>query len=123
MRHLSVILAAAVGLLISASCVSGDDIPPPTLSGALPSHASPGDSVELSGSNFCQQVSNPNPDDPNLDCSPAGGQILFGSFATSASTWTDSTVMIEVPAVNPGDVDVTVTVGGRTTNSITFTVD
>ena len=121
MRRLSLILIVSVG--IGASCVSGDDIPPPTLSGALPSHAAPGDTIELSGSNFCQQVSNPNPDDPNEDCSPAGGQILFGSQVTSASTWTDSTVMVEVPALNPGHVAVTVTVSGRSTNTIDFVVD
>ncbi len=105
------------GLL--AGCSASDDIPAPMIASIVPDNGAPGEVVTLSGDYFCQQ---PPVDDGDPTCD-ISGTVVFGTVPGTPSTWSDVTIMIEVPQGVTGHADVTVTAAGRTSNSVGFTVN
>jgi hypothetical protein len=47
--------------------------------------------------------------------------VQFGALAGTPSVYTDTSIMVEVPAGASGRADITITAAGRTSNSIEFT--
>ena len=81
----------------------------PTLSSLSPTSGVVGTSVTLTGSNF--------------GSTQGSSTVTFGSTTASVSSWSDSSIVVTVPnTLSPGAVNVTVTVGGQTSNSQSFTV-
>jgi hypothetical protein len=110
---------ALVVVLGAAACSAGDDVPSPLISNVVPDHAPAGQVVTVNGSYFCQRPANVT-DDPN--CNVAGA-VHFGAAPGTPSSWQDTAIMVEVPAAAAGRADVQVTAAGRTSNTVTFTVD
>jgi hypothetical protein len=107
-------------VLAFAGCTASDDIPAPAIANVLPAHATPGQIVVVAGSYFCQRPMTGSDQDPH--CSTIGS-VSFGMVPGTPTDWTDTAIMVEVPASPPGRADVQVTAAGRTTNSVAFTVD
>jgi hypothetical protein len=113
-------------LVLATACIpDGDDFPPPRLGSILPSSAPPGRNVTLLGEHFCA-----GPDDHDDEatepetCDDAAGSVQFGSDPALSSAWTSTSVVATVPnSAGPGETLVRVTVGARTSNSVTFVVE
>lgn len=118
MRTLAITAAALL-----AACSSNDDIPAPQLAGVVPDRGAVGTIVMVQGSYLCQEPPPPNDDQPGFMCD-SDGTISFGATpAEATSPWTDSGVMVLVPNGADGDVDVSASMNGRTSNTVTFTID
>ena len=98
-----------------AGCSSGDDdddgsTPPPlVLSSIVPASGLVGTSVVLTGTGFGDTA--------------AGNQVLFGAAPATVTSWADTSIQAVVPAAAPaGPVNVTVAVGGTTSNAVPFEV-
>jgi len=111
--------AAAIAFALAA-CSANDDIPAPQIANVVPDHAPAGQVVVVNGSYFCQRPQGGSDEDPN--CTVIG-TVAFGGVPASPVTWTDSSIMVEVPQTVAGRADVQITAAGRTSNSIAFTVD
>jgi hypothetical protein len=105
-------------LLVTAACSSSGDMPPPHIASILPSSASAGTFVMVAGDHFCQRLGDS--EDPLC---PVAGSVEFGVAPGVTSMWSDASLAVEVPALTPGPVGVTVVVAGRISNSATFTVE
>jgi hypothetical protein len=105
--------------LLVAGCSANDDIPSPMISSIVPDHGPGGSVVTVAGSYFCQRPDT-GTDDPTCDIS---GIVDFGEAPGAPSSYTDTAIMVEVPAGITGAVDVTVVAAGRMSNSVTFTAD
>jgi hypothetical protein len=116
MRRLAVI--AWIG---GAACSANDDVPAPSISAVQPDHAVPGATVTVSGSFLCQTPSSGSDVDP-LACDHAG-TVLFGTTPSLAASYTDTAVVVEVPSLPPGSLDIAISVAGRSSNSLHFVVD
>lgn len=112
-------LALAVALSLLVACTASDDIPAPQVSNVVPDHASPGSVVVISGAYFCQQP----PDNDGDPICNITGTVEFGTVPGTPTTWSDTTIMVEVPAGTSGEADVSVTAAGRASNSVGFTAD
>jgi uncharacterized protein (TIGR03437 family) len=106
-------------LVLLGACSANDDIPAPALSDLVPAHAPPGAVVELDGNYFCQRPET-GQDDPT--CAQSG-TVEFGTVPANSSLWSDTAVMASVPEGLTGSVDVSVSAAGRTSNTVSFTVD
>ena len=73
--------------------------------------------VLVTGSYFCQRPEGTT-DDP--DCSVAG-TVTFGTVPATPTTWQDTAITVEVPLGITGSEAVSVTSGGKTSNSVGFT--
>jgi IPT/TIG domain-containing protein len=104
-----------------AACSANDDVPAPTISAVQPDHAVPGASVTVSGSFLCQAPRSGSDVDP-LACDHVG-TVLFGTTPSLAASYTDTAVVVEVPSLPPGPLDIAVSVAGRSSNSLPFVVD
>lgn len=58
----------------------------------------------------------------HFGASKGSSQLLFGTAATSPTTWSDSTIITNTPALTAGEYDVCATVGGKTSNCELFSV-
>lgn len=105
-------------IALLAGCSASDDIPSPLISGIVPDHGPPGAVVMLSGSSFCQRGDN-GQDDPTCD---APGVVEFGTVPGITTSWADDAIMVEVPQTT-GQVDVSVSAGGRISNIVSFAID
>jgi hypothetical protein len=114
-------MIAACALGASACALSGDDIPPPTIAGIVPPSATAGTTVTVEGDHFCPVPMNGTDQDPMI-CDAAAGLIRFGSSTATTTRWTGMEVDAVVPPNVPGDYDVVITVGGRTSNAEPFTI-
>jgi hypothetical protein len=114
-------MRAAIAFVLSSlvACSARDDVPAPVVSSVVPNHAPANAVVMVSGSYFCQRP-NVNPEDPTC---PVTGTVLFGAVPGVPSTYSDVSIMVEVPAGASGATTISITAGGRTSNSIAFTVD
>jgi hypothetical protein len=112
-----VVVAAIVAIGSGTACSANDDIPAPIVSSVVPDTAPVGSVVTVSGSYFCQRPPSKS-EDPTCT---AIGTVRFGALSGIPSVYTDTTIMVEVPAGASGVVDLSVTAAGRTSNSITFT--
>ena len=120
-RSYAWVMRIALALVVAAACSANDDVPAPVLASATPDHAGVGAIVMLSGSYLCQQPEGSGDIDP-LACAHTG-QVTFGVVPAIVTQYTDSSVTTEVPDLPAGEVEVGVATGGRTTNTIDFTVD
>ena len=105
----------------SACVLSGDDIPPPTIASIVPPSATAGTTVTVDGDHFCPVPTGGSDQDPVM-CDAAAGLIRFGSDTATTTRWTGMEVDVVVPPDVPGEYDVVITVGGRTSNSAPFTI-
>ena len=108
--------------LVVMACSSNDDIPAPQLGGIVPSQASPGAIVSVDGSYLCQEPMGSS-DDPGFQCDSDGIISFDQTPAVATSAWTDNGVMVEVPTEAAGVVQITASQNGRTSNSISFTLE
>ncbi len=112
-----------LAMLCLAGCTANDDIHAPAISGVNPARASAGTSVVLSGSWFCQQPEPHGGDDVDpLACAHVG-VVQFDASPVSPTQYTDSSITVEVPNRLPGSFAVRVSVNGRTSNSVDFTLE
>lgn len=106
-------------LAVTAGCSFNDDVPAPSVANVVPARAVAGTLVTITGNHFCQRPDTGN-DDPTC---PAIGTVDFGLSPGSTVMWSDVALTVEVPALAPGPVSVTVVAAGRVSNGVTFTVD
>ena len=86
------------------------------IASVVPDHGPAGAIVQVSGAYFCQLPDTGN-EDPTCD---AVGTVHFGTTSGTPTSWSDTSILVEVPAVT-GRVALSVTVKGRTSNSVEFT--
>ena len=108
---------AIAGLVALVACSANDDFPSPQISSVTPARAVPGTTIAIAGSYFCHQKDNEDP----LACANIGS-VSFDTSTASASTYTDTSVMVEVPN-NPGAVQIRITVAGDVSNGVGFTIE
>jgi hypothetical protein len=80
----------------------------------------PGTTITLTRSYFCAQPESP--DEDPLACENVGA-VTFGSVPATIAQYTDMTILVEVPDVAPGPLDIHVSVSGRTSSSARFLVE
>ena len=100
------------------ACSANDDVPAPQLGSVVPARATAGTVVTVVGNYFCQRPNTGN-EDPLCDTT---GQVNFGASAGTVTSWSDTTIMVEVPQGALGPVVLSVIVNGRSSNPISFTV-
>jgi hypothetical protein len=113
--------AIALAALLASSafgCSANDDVPAPQVSSVTPDQAAPGSTVVVNGSDFCQQAATS--EDP-LACDNMGG-VVFGVEHATSVQYTDTSITVEVPG-GAGTVQLAVSVAGRTSNAISFTIE
>ena len=102
--------------VLLGACTAGDDVPAPHISALIPDQAPGGAVIEITGNYFCQL-----PDvREDVPCTITGA-VEFGTVPGTATLWTDTLIMVEVPQGLTVPVRVRVLAGGHTSNSITFT--
>ena len=115
-------MRVALAVMLLAACSANDDVPAPAVASVTPDHAAPGTAVVIAGSYFCQQ-----PDDGSDDVDPLAcktmGTVEFGTDQVEPQQYTDTSITVDVPQASAGAVSVRVTVGGRASNGVDFTVD
>jgi hypothetical protein len=119
LRLIAACASCASSLVLGACVLSGDDTPPPAIAGIAPANGTMGQTVTVEGDHFCPV---PGGDAGATPCDSAGGLIRFGATAATTSTWTDTAIDAVVPPLAPGSYGVVITVGGRTSNTASFTV-
>lgn len=116
-------LALAATGIAAAACSASDDIHAPHIASLTPDHAAPGVQVQIDGSWFCAQ---PEPE-PGEEVDPLAcahvGAVSFATQDAVAAIYLDAEILVEVPAVAPGEVAVRVSVAGRMSNRVSFVVD
>ncbi|MFZ0314585.1 MAG: IPT/TIG domain-containing protein [Candidatus Korobacteraceae bacterium] len=80
----------------------------PTIASIVPSPASPGDTVTITGTGFGDKQ--------------AGSSVMFGPAAASVTDWTDTSIKATVPGVTEGSYNVVVTVAGKGSSSLPVSV-
>jgi hypothetical protein len=103
---------------MTAACSASSDLPPPHIASLAPSHGLAGTLLMVFGDHFCQRSGDS--EDPLC---PAVGSVDFGVAPSVTSMWSDAALTVEVPALAPGPVSVSVVVAGRISNSATFTIE
>ena len=114
-----------VGVVVLAACSANDDVPSPQLSDVQPSTAPAGAIVTLTGDHFCPQppAAPPGGDDDDNEVCTTPGEVHFGAAPGTPTTWSNTSLEVEVPSGIAGRVDLSVIVGGRPSNSISFTAE
>jgi len=103
-----------------AACSTNDDLPGPVLASVSPDHAGIGATVTISGSYLCQQPEDGSGEVDPLACAHTGS-VAFGVVPATVTQYTDTSVTAQVPDIAPGSTQISIAVGGRTTNGIGFT--
>jgi hypothetical protein len=111
------IMAVLVVSAACSACSANDDISAPRIAAVSPDHGAPGSSVTITGDFFCQQNENEDP----LACLQIGS-VQFGAVGASLIEYTDAEIIAEVPPAF-GDVRVTVSAAGRTSNGYRFVIE
>lgn len=111
-------LAATVAL---AACSANDDIRAPTISAVMPGRGAAGTFVTVTGSDLCQQP-HPGGDDDPFACAHVG-TLLFDTVPALTTAYGDTMAVAEVPQLPAGEVSVSVSVAGRSSNRLSFTVE
>lgn len=87
-----------------------------------PSHGPAAATITILGSYFCAQ---PDAEDEGTD--PSGcksmGSVSFGAVPATVTQYSDTSVMVEVPGLPIGSVDVKLVVVGRSSNRATFVIE
>lgn len=110
-----VMVAFAIG------CTAGEDLPAPMISSISPTHATPGISVTIAGQYLCQQQETDGEVDP-LACANIG-TVAFGQTPATVGMYTEQAITAEVPGLGAAGYSVSVSVAGRRSNTLSFTVD
>ena len=113
----------AVGAIALAGCTANDDIHAPTLSSVSPTRATAGTSIVLTGSYFCQQPEPHGGGDVDPFACVNMGNVQFGTSPVSPSQYTDTSITVEVPNASQGSSTLSVSVAGRTSNGVEFTIE
>jgi len=113
-------LLPLIGWLALSACSANDDVPSPAINSVQPDHAAPGTTVTVSGSYLCQGPRTEIDGDP-LACEHVG-TVMFDTTPGMVTSYTDSTVLVDVPGLAPGGVSMAVSVAGRSSNRIGFVV-
>jgi hypothetical protein len=120
---IAIVLVRALAVVASLfACSASDDIHAPSVAGVAPDHAMPGVTVAVQGSYFCQQPDSQGGDVDPLACANVGN-VAFGSQVVIPQQYTDTSIMVQVPQAAPGPTSVSVTVAGRVSNTVSFTID
>jgi IPT/TIG domain len=120
--RLAVRLQCLVGWVALSACSANDDIPAPALSAVVPDAATAGTTVMVSGSALCQEPRTSDGDGDPLECQHLG-TMMFNTAPGVVVSYTDTMVLVEVPALPPGGVSVRVSVAGRSSNSLGFIIE
>ena len=112
-------ISGFVFVICLAGCSANDDIHTPQVASITPDHAAVGTVVTIIGNYFCGRPETGN-EDPTC---PISGTVNFETSPGTPTTWSDTAIMIEVPQAMTGSADVVVTAAGRTSNSVTFTIE
>jgi IPT/TIG domain-containing protein len=104
-------------ILVLTACSASDDIPAPLISAVQPDSATAGSVVVVNGSYFCQRPDT-GQEDPICD---TPGEVQFGDSPATVTSYSDTTIMVEVPQGLIGAVSLDVVANGRESNSVTFT--
>lgn len=108
--------------LLVAACSANDDTPSPQLSDVQPDPAPAGTIVTLTGDHFCPAPPTTPGDDGNDICT-APGEVHFGAAPGTPTTWSNTSIQVQVPSGVTGKVSLSVIVGGRPSNAISFTAN
>jgi hypothetical protein len=108
-------------LVTLAACSANDDVPAPRIASITPDHAPVGAVVMIAGDFFCAQPEEDEESDP-LACDVIG-VVNFGATSSEASAYSDELINVEVPEAMRERTMVSVTVAGRVSNHIEFTVE
>ena len=111
---------ALVVPLLGGGCTASDDIHPPSIGAVMPTSGMAGTTITVIGSYFCAQPETP--DEDPLACENVGA-VTFGSVPGTIAQYTDMTILVEVPGVAPGPLDIHVSVSGRTSGGARFLVE
>ncbi len=111
-------LRLALAVLVAA-CSANDDVPAPLISNVTPDQAIAGQVVTVNGSYFCQRPAGTT-DDPNCN---VAGTVHFGAAPGTPTDWQDTAILVEVPAEVSGVANVEVVAGGKTSNTVAFTIE
>lgn len=90
------------------------------ISSITPNHGLPGISVTIEGDYLCQQQET-GEEDP-LGCAITG-TVSFGKTPGTIGLYTEHEIAADVPELEPTSYPVSVAVGGRRSNTLTFVVD
>jgi hypothetical protein len=91
-------------ILLAANGVT----PAPTITSLSPNSGAAGSSVTISGTHF--------------GASQGSSTVNFGGSLAVVSSWSDTSIAVKVPSLAAGPVNVTVSVGGASSNPASFTV-
>lgn len=109
--------------ITSLGCTGNDDIHAPSIASVNPHRAVAGTSILVSGSYFCQQVEASSPDDIDPLACEHVGTVQFGSTPVVPNDYGDTAIVVLVPNIALGSVQLRVSVGARTSNAVSFTVE
>src|ERR1041384_2543846 len=112
LARLAVRLLCVIGWGALPACSANDDIPAPALSALVPDEAVPGATVMLTGSSLCQEPRTNDGDGDPLACQHMG-TVMFDTAPGAVISYADTVVLVEVPALPPGRVSVSLSVAGR----------
>lgn len=117
----ALVRSLAAGVL--AWCAACTDPDAPRLSDVTPDEAPPGARVTITGENLCGTAVSVG---EGGACEPLpAGSVSFGidpQVDGATVVWTDTSIEAIVPASASGEVLIVVTVDGRSSNGISFTV-
>jgi hypothetical protein len=111
-----------ISLLVVSACSANDDVPAPAIAAVQPDHAVPGTTVQVSGSYLCQAPRTGGNDVDPLACEHMGA-VMFDTAPGLVTSYTDTLVLVDVPALPAGRSSVVVSVAGRSSNRLDFIVE
>jgi len=94
---------------VSAAAGSGGGGTTPSIASISPASGTAGSSVTITGSNF--------------GATQGSSRVNFGMTAATVTSWSNTSITATVPNLMAGAVSVSVTVGGTTSNSASYTVN
>ena len=114
--HASRLMPVVMLVAMLGACTAGEDVPAPHVATVTPDQAPPGAVVRVTGEYFCQAPVVAE----DVPCDVAG-TVQFGTVPGTATLWSDTEIMVEVPQGPTTPVPLRVVAGGKSSNSVTFT--
>ena len=104
-------VVVTVGGLSSNAAAFTVDAPvtAPQIAGLIPDHGLPGASVIVGGSGF--------------GATQGASSVMFGATTAAITSWSATSIACQVPTMAAGATTVAVTVGGLSSNAVSFTVE
>lgn len=113
--------AALVLATTLVSCSAGDDLPAPLISSITPRDGISGAPITIEGDYLCQQQETGELEDP-LGCENVGS-VSFDQTPANVGFYSEMMVTTDVPGLPPGTYRVVISVAGRHSNGVPFTID